>query len=60
MSIYQWELIGYNAQKAEFSIYIFSQMRPDLQESADLLRFAEEILNGKLHILCSDSFVCEW
>ena len=59
MSIYQWELIGYNAQKVEFTIYIFQQMRPDLQESADLFTFTEEILHGKLHILCSDTFVRE-
>ena len=30
-------------------------MGPDLHESADLFTFTEEILNGKLHILCSDS-----
>ena len=29
-----------------------------LQETADLVRFAEEISNGKLHFLCNDtSFV---
>ena len=31
-------------------------MRPIPQESADLLTFAEEILNGKLHILRSVFF----
>ena len=29
-------------------------MRANPQESADLVIFTEEILNGKLHILCSD------
>ena len=28
-------------------------MRPNPQEPADLVRFTEEILNGKLHFLCS-------
>ena len=30
-------------------------MRPNPQETADLITFTEEVLNGKLHILCSDS-----
>ena len=34
-------------------------MSPNLQETADLLTFAEEILNGKLHILCSNGVVLE-
>ena len=29
-------------------------MRPNPQETADLVTFTEEILNGKLHFLCSD------
>ena len=28
-------------------------MRPNLQETAALITFTEEILNGKLHFLCS-------
>ena len=28
-------------------------MRPNLQKTADLVTFTEEILNGKLHFLCS-------
>ena len=28
-------------------------MRPNLQETADLVTFTEEILNGKLQFLCS-------
>ena len=30
-------------------------MWPNLQETADLVTFTEEILNGKLHILCSET-----
>ena len=30
-------------------------MWPDLQENADLVTFTEEILDGKLHFLCSVS-----
>ena len=29
-------------------------MWPNLQETADLVTFAEEICNGKLHFLCSE------
>ena len=29
-------------------------MRPNPHETADLFTFTEEILNGKLHFLCSD------
>ena len=29
-------------------------MWPNPQESADLVTFTEETLNGKLHFLCSD------
>ena len=29
-------------------------MQPNPQETADLVTFTEEILNGKLHFLCSD------
>ena len=29
-------------------------MWPNPQETADLVTFTEENLNGKLHILCSD------
>ena len=31
-------------------------MRPDPHETADLVTFTEEILNGKLRFLCSDIF----
>ena len=29
-------------------------MWPNPQETSDLVTFTEEILNGKLHFLCSD------
>ena len=29
-------------------------MSPNPQETADLVTFNEEIINGKLHFLCSD------
>ena len=32
-------------------------MWPDPQETADLVTFTEEILNGKLHFLCSERFL---
>ena len=31
-------------------------MRPNPQEAGELVTFTEEILNGKLHFLCSVSF----
>ena len=33
-------------------------MWPNPQETADLVTFAEEILNAKFHFLCSVEFVC--
>ena len=35
-------------------------MWPNPQENADLLTFTEEILNGKLHFLCSEFFSTDW
>ena len=32
--------------------------RPNPQEAADLVTFTEKIRNGKLHFLCSASFIC--
>ena len=32
-------------------------MWPNPQESADLVTFTEEILNGKLHFLCSENYL---
>ena len=34
-------------------------MWPNPQVNVDLLTFTEEILNGKLHFLCSDIFTCD-
>ena len=34
-------------------------MRPNSQETADLVIFTEEILNGELHFLCSVHFETE-
>ena len=34
-------------------------MWPDLQETADSVTFTEEIINGKLHFLCSRCFFLE-
>ena len=33
-------------------------MWPNLQETADTVTFTGEILNGKLHFLCSQLFLC--
>ena len=35
-------------------------MRPNLQFPADLVTFTEEILNGKLYLLCSYWENIEW
>ena len=34
-------------------------MWPNPQETGDLVTFTEEIVNGKLHFLCSDSYFHE-
>ena len=34
-------------------------MWPNPQETADLVTFAEKILNGKLHFLCSNILLSE-
>ena len=41
----------HTAQKMRFPLRISSV---NLRETADLVRFTEEILNGKLHFLCSE------
>ena len=46
--------VNCTAQKMKFSIEdFFSKYDPNLQETTDLVTFTEEILNGKLHFLCS-------
>ena len=39
---------GNTAQKMKFSIKVFSEMRPNPQNPANLVTFTEEIFNGKL------------
>ena len=47
---------NYTAENMKFSIKDFvSKMWPKPQEIADLVTFTEEMLNGKLHFLCSVS-----
>ena len=41
------------AQKMKFSINDVFSKWPNPLETADLVTFTEEILNGKLHFLCS-------
>ena len=46
-----------NAQKMKFSIKDFSSRRDQIRgKTADLVTFTGEILNGKLHFLCSVPF----
>ena len=45
-----WQLSLY--KKWSFKLSIYSQLWRNSQETADLVRFTEEILNGKLHFLC--------
>ena len=46
--------ITHTAQNMKFSIKdFFSKCVQIPQETADLVAFTEEILNGKLHFLCS-------
>ena len=46
-----WILLGFFQGNRNLSLYISSK-----EETADLVTFTEEILNGKLHFLRSDSF----
>ena len=48
---FEFLLIVYNAQKMKFSIKDFVSKCD--QETADLVTFAEEVHNGKLHFLYS-------
>ena len=43
-------------KKLSFPLKIFSKQ----QETADLVRFIEEILNGKLRFLCSELYLRGW
>ena len=40
----------------KFSIKDFSSKCAQIRKTADLVTFTEEILNGKLHFLCSVAF----
>ena len=47
----------YTAQINEFFYYRFLQEKwPNPQETADLIKFTEEILNGKFYFLCNVIF----
>ena len=45
------------AQKIKFSIKDFFSKYDQIRRTADLVTFTEEILNGKIHFLCSVSSV---
>ena len=51
-------ILLYTALKMKFSIKDFFS-KTNLQETMDLVTYTEEILNGKLHFLCSVSIICE-
>ena len=42
------------AQKMQFSIKGFFSKCDQIRSTADLVTFTEEIVNGKLHFLCSE------
>ena len=44
------KLVHYTVQKLKFLIKV---LWPNPQKSADLATFTEELLNGKLHFVCS-------
>ena len=48
------------AQKIKFSKDFFSNCDEIRSETADLVTFTEEIHNGKLHFLCSETSVMKW
>ena len=45
--------VMFTAQKNKFSIKSFFTKFENPQETADLVTFTQEILNGKLHFLCN-------
>ena len=47
--------VTYPAQKMKISIKNFFSKRDQIRRKLDLVTFTEEILNGKLHFLCSIS-----
>ena len=53
------DILRFNtAQKMKFFIKDLFGKCPNLQETAYLVTFIEEIHNGKLHFLCSVSSIC--
>ena len=44
------------AQKMKLSIKDFFSKQLNLQQTADVVTFTEEILNGNLHFLCSETW----
>ena len=48
----KWSI--YTEQKMKFSIKDFFSKCDQIHRTADLVTFIAEILNGKLHFLCSD------
>ena len=49
----KWVNANNTAQKMKFSIQDFFSKCDQIRRPADLVTFTEEILNGKLHFLCS-------
>ena len=56
---YKDRIVEYRSVKTRILAYfmqsIYDQCFYFPQETADLVTFTEEILNGKLHLLCSES-----
>ena len=46
-----------SAQKMKFSIMDFFSKCDKIRRLADLVTFTEDILNGTLHFLCSESYI---
>ena len=45
--------IKWHLSKSSLSLFSLNQLKNGIRSSADLVTFTEEILNGKLHFLCS-------
>ena len=58
LKIFLCKLDHVTAQKISFLLGISSANVTKPQETADMVTFTEEILNGKLHFLCSVSCIC--
>ena len=51
------QVAAYRLQGAYYSLQVAHTAQNTAQFSADFVTFTEEILNGKLYFLCSDSSV---